>query len=62
MATRDTPGNRRRWQQLYEAGLNLGESEANAAFYATKALERELETGEYRVVPQSTEAIANDVP
>lgn len=57
-----TPGNARRWRQLYEAGLNLGESESNARFYATKALEQELKSGNWKVLPESAEAIANDHP
>lgn len=57
-----TPGQARRWRQLYEAGLNLGETETNARYYADKALERELESGDWRVAPASAEATANDTP
>lgn len=54
------PGNRRRFDQLYNAALNLGMSESDARFYADKALTEELRTGEWRVTPQSAEALAND--
>lgn len=52
----------RRLRQLREAAINLGMSQAAAAYYAAKALEREEETGDWRVVPRCTEGIANDVP
>jgi len=58
----DTPGNKRRFQQLYSAALNLGMSKSAAQFYATQALVKELEQGEWRITPQSTEALANSGP
>ncbi len=58
----DSPGNIRRFRQLYEAALNLGMSESDARYYASDTLNKELSTGEWRVSPQSAEAKANDVP
>lgn len=53
------PGNRRRLEQLYEAALNLGMSAHDAQFYATEALNKELEGGEWQVVPQSAEGMVH---
>lgn len=50
------PGNRRRLHQLTEAGLNLGMSKSDARHYAAEALKREMEIGDWRIVPQSAEA------
>lgn len=50
-----TPGNRRRFLQLYEAALNLGMSKNEANHYANDALKRELEHGDWQVVAKSTE-------
>lgn len=49
------PGSLRRFRQLYEAALNLGMSESDANHYANDALKRELEHGDWQVVPQSAE-------
>lgn len=54
--------NQRRLRQLFEAALNLGMRRSDAEFYARQALARELEDGEWRIVPRSTEALANDYP
>lgn len=51
-----TPGNRRRLKQLREAALNLGMSESHANHYAIETLNRELEIGDWMVVPKSAEA------
>lgn len=53
------PGNRRRFEQLYEAALNLGMTANHAKFYATEALNKELEIGEWQVAPQSAEGTVN---
>lgn len=55
-------GSQRRLIQLYEAALNLGMGDSDAKFYAQQALERETANGEWRVVPRSAEALANDCP
>jgi len=52
-----TPGNSRRLRQLTEAALNLGMSQSDARHYAAKALEREMETGDWRITPRSAEAM-----
>jgi hypothetical protein len=57
-----SPGNKRRYAQLYDAALNLGMSKQDAQFYATQALAKELAHGDWKVVPISTEALANDAP
>lgn len=51
-----TPGNQRRFRQLYEAALNLDMSKSDAQHYATEALNKELEAGDWQVVPQCAEA------
>jgi hypothetical protein len=55
-----TPGNKRRFRQLFEAALNLGMREDHAAFYATEALKCELESGSWMIAPESAEAWLND--
>lgn len=50
------PGERRRFRQLTEAALNLGMSHKDAQHYAIEALKREMQIGDWRIVPQSAEA------
>lgn len=51
------PGNRRRLEQLREAALNLGMRDEDARHYAEKAMIREMQSGDWNIVPQSTEAL-----
>lgn len=51
-----TPGNKRRYRKLYDAALNLGMSASDAQHYATEALTKEMETGDWQIVPQCAEA------
>lgn len=51
-----TPGNNRRFRQLYEAALNLGMRPEHARHYAAEALKREMEMGDWHITPRSAEA------
>lgn len=52
----------RRLRQLREAALNLGMSQAAAAYYATKALEREEETGAWSPdAPKASPTMCRDL-